>query len=209
MRFVCISDTHTLHDNITIPDGDVLIHAGDFTHIGELNDIKRFNEFLGRMPHKYKIVIAGNHDFSFQNSPEEARALLTNCIYLEDSEITIENIRIYGTPWHPAFDNWAFGLPRGQVLKEKWDLIPQGIDILITHSPPSGILDKGFYGSWGCDDLTAAVQLIKPKYHIFGHTHLGYGTTTIEGITFINASICDGNENPINAPIVFDYEKWD
>lgn len=205
MRFVCISDTHGLHDNINIPDGDVLIHAGDFTNIGEFDDIRRFSSFLGELPHKYKVVIAGNHDISFETKPEEARKLLTNCIYLQDSEVTIEGIRIYGSPWQPVFLDWAFGLPRGQAIRKKWDIIPKGIDILVTHCPPHRILDRGFLGGhYGCEELMKVVKIIKPKYHIYGHLHYESGKKTHGMTTFINASICDEDYNPRRAAVIFD-----
>ena len=86
MKIVCISDTHSLHWHIPeLPDGDVLIHAGDSLGQGTLDNIEDLNSWLGTLPHRHKIVIAGNHDRAFQDEPEQARELLTNAIYLEDS----------------------------------------------------------------------------------------------------------------------------
>ena len=213
MKFVCVSDTHTMHDRLPIPEGDVLIHAGDMTNVGSLEDVARFNGFLKSLRHRYKIVIAGNHDFAFQNSHQVAKSMLTDCIYLEDSETAIEGIRIYGSPWQPEFMNWAFNLERGAALKAKWDRIPDDTDILLTHGPPLGHGDAvPAYGSTervGCADLLAAVERIKPKYHIFGHIHEGYGITKNAHTTFINASMCDGAYNPMNPPIVFDWDRTD
>ena len=91
MKLVCISDTHSLHWRIpAIPDGDVLIHAGDCLGQGTLENIEELNEWLGTLPHRRKIVIAGNHDWAFQETPELARQALTNAIYLEDSGVEIE-----------------------------------------------------------------------------------------------------------------------
>lgn len=204
MKFVCLSDTHNLHNQLEVPDGDVLLHAGDFTNYGNKRDIQNFNLFLNKLPHTYKVIIAGNHDFMFERKPTKARALLTNCIYLEDSAVEIEGFMIYGSPWQPWFFDWAFNLPRGKPLKEKWDLIPKDTDILITHGPPYGHGDKVIRnGSQGCVDLLDAIQRVKPRYHIFGHIHEGYGITK-EGKTLcINASNVDFHYHPVNPPITF------
>jgi len=211
MKLVCISDTHGRHDlmNNQIPEGDVLVVAGDISNIGKKKDIVSFHEFLKQVPCKHKVVIAGNHDWCFENSKRKKASLwLTNedssIHYLQDSEITIEGIKFYGSPWQPEFYNWAFNLRRGKQIKEKWDLIPQNTDVLITHGPPAGILDPDRnQESVGCVDLLDRVLKIKPKVHVFGHLHSGYGTIQKEGITFVNASICDEIYDPINKPIVF------
>lgn len=203
MRIVCISDTHMYHNSINIPEGDILICAGD--HLGKsgaFEDIEDFNEFLGTQKHKYKIVIAGNHDFAYQDYNDEAIALLTNGIYLEDSLIEIEGLRIYGSPWQPYFYGWAFNLHRGIELKEKWEMIPNNIDILITHTPPYGILDQVQGESFGCEDLLEELDRISPKIHIFGHIHQGYGVLKKDKTTYINASICNGYRQPKNKPII-------
>ena len=127
IRMVCISDTHGHTTDLQpIPSGDILLHAGDFTNIGEMKDIIKFNEFLGQLPHKHKIIIPGNHDLLFdphdfktkrmfktklkpaQNTPQMARSLLTNCIYLQDSACQVFGYKFYGTPWQPVFCDWAF-----------------------------------------------------------------------------------------------------
>ncbi len=160
----------------------MFIHAGDFTSSGELRDIARFNVFLATLPHRHKIVVAGNHDFAFERNPDLARSMLTNAVYLQDSEVTIDDVRIYGSPWQPRFMNWAFNLERGPQLKAKWDRIPEGIHVLVTHGPPRGCGDAvpQFAGPpelVGCEDLLEAVRRIKPRYHVFGHIHEGYGVT--------------------------------
>ena len=101
MKLVCISDTHSMHRSIQdIPDGDVLIHAGDSLGQGTLDNVVELNDWLGTLPHRYKIVIAGNHDWVFQDSPEQAREALNHAIYLEDSGIEIEGVRFWGYPGH-------------------------------------------------------------------------------------------------------------
>jgi len=206
LRVVCMSDTHTKHDKVKVPEGDILIHAGDFTNRGSLLDIRRFSAFLGRQPHKYKIVIAGNHDMSFELTPDLAQKELTNCIYLQDSGIEIEGVKIYGSPWQPEFCNWGFNLQRGAPLKEKWDLIPNDTDILITHGPPYGIGDQTNHKEKvGCDELLYAIKKrIHPKVHICGHIHEAYGVDYDSNTTYINASICTFHYQATNPCIVFD-----
>lgn len=213
MKVVCISDTHLRHQrsNIVVPDGDLLIHAGDATFRGSKREILAFNEWFAALPHKHKIFVAGNHDWSFEKANQLARnCLAPHITYLQDSEVTIEGVRIYGSPWQPEFCDWAFNLPRGAALKEKWDKIPAGIDILVTHGPAMGHGDMTDRGEpVGCEELTIAIQRVKPKYHVFGHIHHAYGRYDLEenmnGTIFINASICDEEYDPTNAPIVFDF----
>jgi Icc-related predicted phosphoesterase len=205
MKIVLLSDTHQLHDQLVVPPGDLLIHAGDSCRRGTLEELSAFNDFLGRLPHPHKIAIAGNRDYSFERQPEESRKILTNAVYLQDEEITIGGLRIYGSPWQPPFMNTAFNLPRGEALREKWALIPQGIDILVTHTPPYSIGDRTAGGELvGCRDLLEAVRRIKPRFNVFGHIHEGYGQYNKNGILFINASMTDGLMQLSHAPIVCD-----
>ena len=208
MKLIAISDTHGLHGSLTIPDGDFLIHAGDLTRHGTLEDVIDFNNFLAALPHPHKIVTAGNHDFCFEKNRKACEEILTNCIYLQDQEVTIEGVRFYGSPWQPWFYDWAFNLQRGSEIRAKWDLIPEGIDILITHGPPYGIGDLTARGdNAGCQDLLKVVEKIKPRVHIFGHIHEGYGVTSNGVTAFINASTCDQVYNPVNQPVVYEYNE--
>ena len=160
MKIISISDTHGLHPSMKIPDGDLLVHAGDLTHHGALEDVIDFNNFLATLPHPHKIVIAGNHDFCFEEDRKACEEALTNCIYLQDQEVTIDGVRFYGSPWQPWFYDWAFNLERGPKIRAKWDLIPEGIDILITHGPPYGIGDLTTRGdNAGCQDLLECLVL--------------------------------------------------
>jgi len=204
---VMISDTHGFYDRFKVPKGDILIHAGDMTKRGKLDEVERFNEFLRFLPHPHKIVIAGNHDFAFEEKPETARRLLTNCTYLQDSSVEVEGITIYGSPWQPWFHDWAFNVQRGIDLQRKWALIPDQVDILVTHGPPRGIGDKVYDGrNEGCDDLLARVLQVKPKYHLFGHIHEAAGVYRQHGITFVNAACLKmTDEQTTVGPFVFDY----
>ncbi len=190
MKLVVLSDTHGRHKTIDIPDGDVLIHAGDFSvWFGTLEELAEFNDFLAQLPHVHKIVVAGNHDFPFERENAEARAILTHAHYLQDEALEIEGVKFYGSPWQPEFLNLAFNLPRGEPLRRKWDMIPSDTDVLITHGPPHGIGDRTFDGLHvGCEELLARVQEIKPRVHVFGHIHEGRGRIDIGETTFVNAA---------------------
>lgn len=203
MKLIIISDTHGQHENLDIPDGDVLIHAGDFTEHGTVAEAEAFDRFLGTLPHTHKLVIAGNHDFAFEQRPNDAEAVMRHCTYLKDSGTTIDGIHFYGSPWQPWFMDWAFNLPRGDALREKWDLIPGHTDVLITHGPPLGQGDRIYSGDQvGCDELTKAVERIRPKLHIFGHIHESYGVTENRHTAFINACSCNMKNQADNPPIV-------
>jgi predicted phosphodiesterase len=202
MKVVLTSDTHGRHDAIRIPDGDLLIVAGDFTKRGTRDEIAAFDRWIGAQPHRHKVVIAGNHDFGMQDFPDRA-GLVTGATYLEDAETVVEGLRIWGSPWQPRFFDWAFNLDRGEPIRRMWAKIPEGIDILVTHGPPRGILDLTDRGEpVGCDDLRDAVFRIRPKLHVFGHIHEAYGQQEVDGIRFVNACACNLRYAPIQPPVV-------
>ena len=210
MKIVCLSDTHNCNEQITVPDGDILLHAGDATIRGTIPEIAAFNQWFKKLPHRYKIFVAGNHDWLFETHNSYAREMLDkSIIYLQDSFVEIEGLKIYGSPWQPRFFDWAFNLMRGAELAEKWKLIPDDIDILITHGPPHGVLDEVPRQYWtentGCEELIKKVEELaknKLKLHVFGHIHCGYGQSEKFGVKFVNASNCDEEYNPTQPPIV-------
>ncbi len=205
MRIVCISDTHNQLDRLRIPPGDLLIHAGDLSGRGSHKELARQLGLFAALPHRHKVVIAGNHDWGFQLDHAASRALVTGAVYLQDEAVTIEGLRIYGSPWQPWFLDWAFNYPRGQSLAPIWDRIPEGTDLLITHGPPLGHGDRTVSGEdVGCPALLDAIRRIKPRLHVFGHIHEGYGVTQEGPTTCVNASSCTEDYHPTNAPIVVD-----
>lgn len=193
MRFVAFSDTHGFHNSTTLPEGDVLLFSGDMCGRGNLDEVRRFGSFLQRQSHPHKVVIAGNHDWPFELDQDRARDALGDVIYLQDEEVTIEGIKIYGSPWQPEFCDWAFNVARGEPLRKIWAKIPQDTDILLTHGPPHGILDLTSRSvRAGCEELAIRVsELLALKAHIFGHIHEAYGRIEKQGCQYINASICD------------------
>jgi predicted phosphodiesterase len=208
VRIVAISDTHSLVPAGGVPDGDVLVHAGDLTKRGTLLEIAAAGDWLRSLPHARKVVIAGNHDFGFEREPQAARAALGSGFdYLEDSGVVIDSVSFWGSPWQPWFFDWAFNLPRGERLAEKWALIPDDTRVLVTHGPPYGILDRTDDGDLaGCSDLRERVRVVRPAVHVFGHIHEGAGTLRDGGTLFVNASICDLKYKAVNPARVFDVD---
>jgi Icc-related predicted phosphoesterase len=194
-------DTHGLHDTIKqLPEGDVLIHAGDFMNAGfNPKEAISFNRWLGEQPFKYRVVCAGNHDRYFQNTPEVARSLLTSAIYLENTGITIDGVSLWGSPYTPEFLDWAFMYQRGTSANRYWNQIPDDLDVLITHGPPFGILDQTAPGEahLGCEELLHAVEEKKPRIHVFGHIHGGAGSFQSEATRFINAAYLNELYRPL------------
>lgn len=131
---------------------------------------------------------------------------LLNCTYLEDAEALAFGLKVYGSPWQPRFNRWAFNLQRGRALLDKWDRIPADTDVLLTHTPPVGHGDLcARQRHVGCVELLSVVQnRVRPRYHVFGHIHEGYGVTTDGQTVFVNAAICNIKYSPVNPPVVFD-----
>lgn len=205
-RIVCISDTHSLHKYVDLPEGDILIHAGDFTKNGAEKAIREFNDWLGELDYKHILVCAGNHDISLEKTPALMEPLLTNCTYLRDSGVEIDGIRFFGSPWVPRFGNWAF-MKDEERMRNHWDrVLPDDIDVLITHGPPFEILDETDIGDHvGCKYLRAWLQKNESvKLWIGGHVHEGAGTLKLPNRTYVNAAICNIEYQPVNPPIAID-----
>lgn len=207
VRLVLLSDTHGQHRRVPVPSGDVFIHAGDLLLFGDTHLLDDFNAWLGELPHRYKLVIAGNHDFYFAKEQAASAARLTNACYLQDQAVTLSGLNFYGSPWQPWFGDLAFNLPRGEALRKKWELIPADTQVLITHTPPFGQGDRTWDGEHvGCRDLQEAVTRVQPRLHVFGHIHEAAGSSVQGGTTFVNASVCDDEYQWVRTPVVFDYE---
>lgn len=200
MRVVCLSDTHGLHDEVTVPDGDLLLHSGDVCNHGTKGEFKRFIAWLGELPHPQKVFIAGNHDRVLEKHRRYVRHWVKHGTYLFDQSVVVNGLKIYGSPWQPSYHNWAFNLDRGRHMAAVWEKIPEDTDILLTHTPPAGILDDGI----GCADLTERLAKLNLRLHLFGHSHVGYGTKRVGSTTFVNAAICDPDYRPSRSPIILD-----
>jgi Icc-related predicted phosphoesterase len=226
MRITFISDSHNKHNllNGFLPGGDLLIHAGDISSRGYTHEIENFAKWYDKIDnYDSKVFICGNHDFGFQDDHEKIKGLLTgykNIDYLQDDWMGVGEdmdnmVKIWGSPWQPEFHNWAFNLPRGEKLKEKWNLIPKDVDILVTHGPAFGKLDFVPYDgvNVGCEDLLSCIQEIKPKIHLCGHIHSGRGVVFSEGTLYVNASVLNDRYEFRNKPITIDFDfktgEWD
>lgn len=190
-----------------MPDADMVVHCGDMTSMGYEHEIREFYKWYSKLnQYKHKISIAGNHDWLFETQPNLAKSLVPdNVIYLEDSGVEIDGIYFYGTPVQKPFCNWAFNREEYK-LAQHWEGIPDNTDVLITHSPPFGILD------WSSDkipqgspSLLYEVQnRIKPKIHCFGHMHDCHGIDIINETTFLNATVLDEKYLVAYRPIVIE-----
>jgi Icc-related predicted phosphoesterase len=216
MKITLISDTHNKHKLITddLPGGDLLIHAGDISSMGYEHEIREFCKWYNSLDnYTNKVFIAGNHDWGFQINTEKVKEILDfygNITYLQDNEALVGEklVSVYGSPWQPEFYNWAFNLPRkGDELKEKWDNIPSNTDILITHGPAYGYVDKviGRTENLGCELLTERIKQIKPKSHVCGHIQTGYGYTFDGDTHYINASVLNESYIYYNKPLTIDW----
>lgn len=199
MRIVAVADTHTFEADLPeIPDGDVFVHAGDLLRAGTLDELEAVAAWIRGLPHSHKIVVAGNHDWCFLREREAAVLMLGEGVtYLEDSGCTIAGIRFWGSPWQPAYNDWAFNLERGAPLAEKWALIPESTDVLVTHGPPHGFGDRGpIPGRQGCEDLRARVERVRPRLHLFGHIHQDGGLWDEDGVAYVNATTWECERPP-------------
>jgi Icc-related predicted phosphoesterase len=239
IKIACISDTHTQHRDIEIPECDLLVVTGDLTYRGELSVLRDFNTWCGELKEqgtvKEVVVISGNHDLTTDPIKPEYysafRDLFTNCVYLQHEVVEVMGLRIWGSPASPFFCNWGHNFHRGEDIQKIWDLMladhEKGqLDIILTHGPVYKILDWVVREDWtfdpavgsrlkktkdyvGCKDLLKAVEKIQPALHVSGHIHCAAGHKEKNGTLFVNASTCTEEYKPHNPPIVVELEKVD
>ena len=206
LRLVLLSDTHGYHNEVVVPDGDVLIHAGDYSAQGTFRDLVAFNVWLGRQPHKHKLVISGNHDqYADTVNTEVVQEFMSNATYLENTGAYIEGKTFWGSPITPQFGHWSFMKSRGNAISMVWQMIPHQVDVLITHGPAQGILDKNAnHELCGCYDLGRYIREKQVGLHVFGHIHEGYGNKTLDNVQHINCSVLNDRYELVNKPVVID-----
>lgn len=202
IRVVVFGDTHEHHRDVSVPDGDLLIHVGDITRNSfSPRAIQDFDAWLGHLPHQYKIVIPGNHDYSLADPAWQK--LITSAILLINNGVELMGLKIWGTPITPV-DHGHFGGETASDRENQFRAIPDETNILISHGPPHGILDRNNISSvpQGCHELLAAVTRIKPMVHVFGHIHAGYGRRQIAETLFVNCAVAGMLSRPIRDPQV-------
>jgi len=205
MKLVCIADTHHQEALLTdMPQGDVLVVAGDITRTGQLNDALSFNEWVGKLHYPHVVLVAGNHDWCLED--EFIASLMTNVVYLQDAEAVIDGVKFYGAPWTPEFKHWAFMKPRdSEEIAEVWRQVPSDTDVLVTHGPPCSILDEVPRTTvpQGCERLLKELERIQPQVNVFGHLHLGGGMVEKRNETiFVNASVVNEGYRVAHPPVV-------
>ena len=209
MKIWHISDTHGIHHKLSIPKNiDIVVHTGDCSN----NPNPRKNEFevrdfitwFDRLPIKHKVFVPGNHDTSIEYAYVHETDFSNLGIHLlVDKSVVLEGLTIYGTPWCPQWGAWSYMYPRKTLYENVFKNIPEGIDILLSHTPPMGQLDLTWHAppqggphiGWenvGCEDLAKRVLEVNPKLHCFGHIH----------------SFKDGNGRTINNNGVFTPTNW-
>lgn len=198
---VCMSDTHALESELDVPAGDLLLHAGDWTMFSRsLAEIRAFNEWLGTLPHRFRILTMGNHE-SFWADPEK-RSLISNATVLINETATVMGLKVWASPVTPM--SGAFGMPSKAERKALYSTIPEDTDVMVTHGPPFGILDRspGETEHQGDQVLLAAVKRIQPKLLVCGHVHGGYGTAYIGDTLAVNAALLGPDGALSNRPVV-------
>lgn len=227
MKLVFISDTHSRHSGLIIPECDILFHCGDWTGLGDEGDVREFAKWLEVQPAKYIVITPGNHEVSFSKKLPQSRSWITDhcprANVLIHESVEIQGIKIFGSPWTPFFFNWSWNA--GRTLSEAayyfkpfigdlWQDIPEDINILLTHGPAYEILDRAV--NWydksefvyvGCEELSKRIKALKElKIHAFGHLHYDGGKTeTIDDVIRVNAAICDDDYKPLNKIVTLKY----
>lgn len=223
LKIVFIGDTHNKHNKLTIPECDILIHSGDWSMYGRKSETEHFAKWLNKQPAKHIVVTAANHEVEFEREyPQSLNWITDGCpraTVLIHESIEIEGIRIFGSPWTPAFGfGWAYNAGRDPVeashtfkpfIGDLWKDIPLDTNILITHGPGVGTLDEaldyrsGKIQNVGCRELTNRItQLLDLKIHAFGHLHLNGGKSMeLGGVNYINTAMCDDQYNATRKPV--------
>lgn len=224
-RIVFISDTHNKHNKLTIPECDILVHAGDASFQGLESETRNFAKWLNKQPAKHIVLTPGNHCKVFEKALPESRSWVTDeCPHanlLIHEAVEIAGIRFFGSPWTPYFFNWSFNAGRTPTeaahtfkpfIGDLWKDIPLDTQILVTHGPGLGTLDEvlsrdtGRIENVGCKELANKIRELKDlKISVFGHLHLNGGRTLVQdGVTYINAAMCDDSYELNRKPIILD-----
>jgi len=197
MRILHFSDTHGKHNLLkNLPKADVIVHSGDASFSGSDNEVLDFLNWFCDLDYRHKIFVAGNHDDCLYG--EQIEGLPDNCYYLCHSGVEIEDVKFWGVPLFVG-DTLKDGHTK-QIMAQ----IPENTDVLISHSPPFGILDFDDNINYGCPDLLNVTERINPRYHLFGHIHASHGIKKIGQTTFVNSSIMNGMYEFVNKLVLLE-----
>ncbi|MFQ3248027.1 MAG: Icc-related predicted phosphoesterase [Arenicella sp.] len=208
MKLSIISDTHGQQNKIGRLNGDVLIHCGDmfnlFSNTNSGDEIDVIDEWFGQQSFDLILCIGGNHDLSLQRHLKLNAQPFSNAIFLNGETYNYQGINFFGSSWVPELQSQAFYADE-KLLKDEWAAIPKSTDVLITHTPPFGVLDTSSQGMvLGCKHLAKNVKRIKPTLHCFGHIHASSGMVKNGRTTFINAALAGRGHQLIRDPYIFD-----
>jgi len=210
MRLVVVSDTHGQHEELGCLEGDVLIHCGDFCDgfRKDPRDVQAIDSWFAKQRFELILCVGGNHDFAVENRISNGKAVFQHALWLQDDSCVHQGVRFYGSPWLPHLQGWAFYLPPDR-LREKWSMIPDDTTVLVTHTPPLGILDlpRSRQVHCGCPDLLERVEVVQPRFHLFGHNHASAGVQEREATTFVNASIVDSSFKVARSAVILDLDE--
>lgn len=207
VRLVLMGDTHELHRECDLPDGDILIHTGDFSMMSRsFAAIEDFDEWLGELPHRFKLVVPGNHEFALEDSAR--RGLISNARLLINESVEVMGLKIWGSPVTPLCGA-AFGLISDRDRARLYNQIPEDTDIVVTHGPPYGVLDQAPSSGHheGCHQLLAAMQRVKPRLHVFGHVHGCFGRMDTPETLFANVALLGSDGSLSNQPVVLQMNR--
>ena len=215
MRICAISDVHEKQNDMDkLPDGDLLVSAGDETLSGNMDRFKEFVDWFASQPHKHKVFVAGNHSKNLSNYNREGSINIirdAGIIYLEHEATVIDGLKIFGSPYSSRFGiGWSFNIDRGKDSVELYSEIPDDTQVLICHGPSHMINDAaprglGQYDNVGSVELTDRIRQLKQlKVFVCGHIHDAHNVLEKDGVIYANAAICDESYNPTNKPIVID-----
>lgn len=186
-----------------MPAADVLLYAGDFTLFSKsLEMIIDFNDWLGELPYRDRIVIPGNHEYFLEADPAR-RSLLSNATVLINESVELEGLNVYGSPVTASFGS-AYAVSSPADRRRLYATIPDNTDILLTHTPAYSVLDckPSDDHHAGCPELLEAMGRIKPKLHVCGHIHGGHGITERNGTLHVNAAMAGAYGSLEHAPIL-------
>ena len=207
MRLVVVGDTHGMHEELGTLEGDVLVHCGDFCDgfREDPRDIANVDSWFERQRFELILCVGGNHDFGAQRRVDCGEPVFQHAVWLLDQAYVHRGVKFYGSPWLPHLQAWAF-YQSAENLCAKWALIPDDTDVLVTHTPPFGILDqpRSRNINCGCPHLLERVEVVKPRFHLFGHNHASAGVQENHSTKFVNASVVDSSVSVVHSPVTLD-----